>query len=63
MEKDVLKVYKSLRDLVRLAVVLSSLRYTPRILGCLQQFLNQVSALIILWRKIRIFVHWWNGAN
>ena len=54
--KDVLKVYESLCDLGRLAVLLSSLRYTPGILECLQQFLNQVSALINLGRKMRIFI-------
>jgi hypothetical protein len=52
----VLEVYESVRDLVRLAVMLSSLQYTPGILECLQQFLNQVSTLIILRRKIRMCI-------
>jgi hypothetical protein len=54
--KDVLKVYESLCNLVGLAVLLSPLRYTSGILECLQQFLNQVSALIILRRKMSMFI-------
>lgn len=37
MEKDVLEVCESLRDLVRLAVMLSSLRYTPGVLAAISK--------------------------
>lgn len=59
MEKDVLEVCESLRDLVRLAVMLSSLRYTPGALAAI----SKSSECFNYFMAKNSYVYWWNGAN